>query len=70
MDELYLQAAGQSGLEGDFDKLTMKEYVFMSRLAETAENYGDMVEFITNVIRVKGDGISKEERNLLSTAFK
>lgn len=69
-----LQRNGKGGFgdetRGEFEKLAIKEYVFLSRLAETAESYNDMVEFITRVVRVKGDSITKEERNLLTTAFK
>jgi 14-3-3 protein epsilon len=44
--------------------------IFMARVAEQAERYEDMVEFLREVTQAKGGSLSVEERNLLSVAFK
>jgi 14-3-3 protein epsilon len=45
------------------------ELVFMARLAEQAERFEDMVEFMKQVGKM-GSELTVEERNLLSVAFK
>jgi len=47
-----------------------EEKVFMARVAEQAEQYEDMVEFLKPVIDEKAPDLSTDERNLLSVAFK
>ena len=42
----------------------------MARVAEQSERFRDMVDFLKPVIREKGAGLSTDERNLLSVAFK
>jgi len=43
--------------------------VFMAKLAEQAERYDEMVEYMKNVVQAK-DALALEERNLLSVAYK
>ncbi|MDD0148613.1 14-3-3 family protein, partial [Shigella flexneri] len=43
----------------------------MAKLAEQAERYEEMVEFMEKVVgAVDGDELTVEERNLLSVAYK
>ena len=44
--------------------------IFMARVADQAERYDDMVEFLTQVIKKKDEDLNTEERNLLSVGFK
>ena len=48
----------------------MEEKIFMARVAEQAERFEDMVEFLTQVIDGKDSDFSTEERNLFSVGFK
>lgn len=48
---------------------TRDENVFMARLAEQAERYEDMVEYMKRVSQM-GTELSLDERNLLSVAYK
>lgn len=48
----------------------MEEKIFMARVAEQAERFDDMVDFLKPVMKEKGGDFSVEERNLLSVAFK
>ena len=50
--------------------MSVKEKIFMSRVADQAERYEDMVEFLTEIIDLKDDDLNTEERNLLSVGFK
>ena len=48
-----------------------EEYVYMAKLAEQAERYEEMVEFMEKVsAAVEGEELTVEERNLLSVAYK
>ncbi|KAK4746110.1 hypothetical protein SAY87_012422 [Trapa incisa] len=48
-----------------------EEFVYMAKLAEQAERYEEMVEFMEKVsASVESDELSVEERNLLSVAYK
>ncbi|KAL0367974.1 UNVERIFIED_CONTAM: 14-3-3-like protein 16R [Sesamum calycinum] len=48
-----------------------EENVYMAKLAEQAERYEEMVEFMEKVVgAVDGDELTVEERNLLSVAYK
>ncbi|XP_075492332.1 14-3-3-like protein 16R [Primulina tabacum] len=48
-----------------------EEYVYNAKLAEQAERYEEMVEFMEKVVvAVEGDELTAEERNLLSVAYK
>ena len=48
----------------------MEEKIFMARVAEQAERFDDMVDFLKPILREKGGDFSVEERNLLSVGFK
>merc|ERR1719242_295528 len=49
---------------------SVEENIFLARVAEQAERFEDMVEFLGNVLDTKGAEVSSDERNLLSVAFK
>merc|ERR1711959_457812 len=57
----YLKIFGMSNVE---------EHIFLARVAEQAERFEDMVDQLENVLKEKGAGVSSDERNLLSVAFK
>ncbi|KAL8476260.1 hypothetical protein ACS0TY_028796 [Phlomoides rotata] len=47
------------------------QYLYMAKLAEQAERYEEMVQFMNSlVVRAAGAELSVEERNLLSVAYK
>jgi len=49
----------------------MEEKIFLARVAEQAEKFEDMVNFLKEVINVKsGEDFTIDERNLLSVGFK
>mmetsp|Transcript_28392 Transcript_28392/g.25117 ORF Transcript_28392/g.25117 Transcript_28392/m.25117 type:complete len:238 (+) Transcript_28392:2-715(+) len=48
----------------------VRERIFMARVADQAERYEDMVQFLKEVIMSKEDDLNTEERNLLSVGFK
>ena len=48
----------------------MEEKIFMARVAEQAERFDDMVEFLRPILKEKGGEFSVDERNLLSVGFK
>jgi len=48
----------------------MEEKIFMARVAEQAERFDDMVEFLKPILKEKSGDFSVEERNLLSVGFK
>lgn len=50
--------------------MSVKEKIFMARVADQAERYEDMVEFLKEVIQTKEEDLNTEERNLLSVGFK
>ena len=50
--------------------MSIKEKIFLARIAEQAERYDDMVHFIKEIIRDKLEDYNSEERNLLSVGFK
>lgn len=50
--------------------MSVKEKIFMARVADQAERYEDMVGFLKEVILAKDDDLNTEERNLLSVGFK
>ncbi|XP_011100010.1 14-3-3 protein 1-like isoform X1 [Sesamum indicum] len=51
--------------------LTREQYLYMAKLAEQAERYEEMVQFMdTLVVGAAGTELSVEERNLLSVAYK
>ena len=50
--------------------MSLEENIFMARVAEQAERFDDMVQFLNDVVKSKGEDFSTEERNLLSVGFK
>jgi 14-3-3 protein epsilon len=50
--------------------MSVEENIFLARVAEQAERFEDMVEFLGIVLDSKGPEVSSDERNLLSVAFK
>ena len=48
----------------------VEEKIFLARVAEQAERYEDMVDFLEEVLKTKGGSVNADERNLLSVAFK
>ena len=50
--------------------MSIEETVFMARVADQAERYDDMVDFLEKIVKEKTDDLSVEERNLLSVGFK
>ena len=50
--------------------MSLEEHIFMARVAEQAERFDDMVEFLNKVVSSKNEDFSTEERNLLSVGFK
>ena len=48
----------------------VEEKIFLARVAEQAERFEDMVDFLSKVLDVKGAEVTSDERNLLSVAFK
>jgi len=44
--------------------------VYMAKLAEQAERYDEMVEYMKKVAESSQEDLSLEERNLLSVAYK
>ena len=49
---------------------TVEEKIFLARVAEQAERFEDMVDFLREVLEIKGGSVNPDERNLLSVAFK
>ena len=50
--------------------MSLEESIFMARVAEQAERFNDMVKYLNQVISMKGEDFTTEERNLLSVGFK
>jgi 14-3-3 protein epsilon len=50
--------------------MSVEENIFLARVAEQAERFEDMVDFLKPVLDSKGADITSDERNLLSVAFK
>ena len=48
----------------------VEEKIFLARVAEQAERFEDMVDFLEEVLQAKGGSVNPDERNLLSVAFK
>ena len=48
----------------------IEEKIFLARVAEQAERFEDMVNFLDEVLAAKGGSVNPDERNLLSVAFK
>ncbi len=52
------------------DKDQVEENIFLARVAEQAERFEDMVNYLEKVLAAKGQDVTSDERNLLSVAFK
>lgn len=50
--------------------MSVEENIFLARVAEQAERFEDMVDFLKPVLDTKGADVTSDERNLLSVAFK
>jgi len=50
--------------------MSLEENIFMARVAEQAERFDDMVEYLQKVVGAKSEDFTTEERNLLSVGFK
>ena len=50
--------------------MSLEENIFMARVAEQAERFDDMVEYLRKVVNSKSEDFTTEERNLLSVGFK
>ena len=50
--------------------MSLEESIFMARVAEQAERFDDMVDFLQQVVGCKSEDFTTEERNLLSVGFK
>jgi len=48
----------------------IEQNIFLARVAEQAERFEDMVQFLSKVLESKGQNVTADERNLLSVAFK
>ena len=48
----------------------VEESIFLARVAEQAERFEDMVDYLSKVLQEKGGDVTSDERNLLSVAFK
>ena len=49
---------------------SVEENIFLARVAEQAERFDDMVDFLSKVLDEKHGEVNSDERNLLSVAFK
>ena len=49
---------------------SVEENIFLARVAEQAERFDDMVNFLSKVLDEKHGEVNSDERNLLSVAFK
>jgi 14-3-3 protein epsilon len=50
--------------------MSIEQNTFLARVAEQAERFEDMVDFLSKVLEERGADVSADERNLLSVAFK
>ena len=50
--------------------MSTEENIFLARVAEQAERFDDMVDFLEKVLMEKGGDVTQDERNLLSVAYK
>ena len=50
--------------------MSVEQNIFLARVAEQAERFDDMVDFLELVLKEKGADVTSDERNLLSVAFK
>ena len=45
--------------------INVEEKIFLARVAEQAERFEDMVDFLETVLQEKGGSVNPDERNLL-----
>ena len=45
--------------------MSLDEYIFMAKVAESAEKFDDMVYFLKKAIKSKFEDFTPEERNLI-----
>merc|ERR1712083_322448 len=57
-------------LKFEIQMTSTEENIFLARVAEQAERFEDMVDFLSKVLDEKGGDVTADERNLLSVAFK
>ena len=50
--------------------INVEECLFMARVAEQAQRFNDMVNYLEQVLLVRGADLTIGERNLISIAFK
>ena len=50
--------------------MSLEENIFMARVAEQAERFDDMVQYLQQVVKGKNEDFTTEERNLMSVGFK
>ena len=50
--------------------INIEEKMLLARVAEKAERFGDMVEFLEEILEVQGGYVNRDERSLISLAFK
>lgn len=51
-------------------KISIKDIIFMARVADQAERYDDMIDFLIQIIENKETELTSDERNLFSVGFK
>lgn len=51
-------------------KISIREIIFMARVADQAERFDDMLDFLIQAIEAKDTDLTADERNLLSVGFK
>ena len=51
-------------------KISIKDIIFMARVADQAERYEDMIDFLIQIIQNKDSELTPDERNLFCVGFK
>ncbi len=50
--------------------MSLEKKIFMARVADQAERYEDMVQFLKEIMAETNEDVSVDVRNLLSVGFK
>jgi 14-3-3 protein epsilon len=50
--------------------MSLEKKIFMARVADQAERYDDMVQFLKEIMAESNEDVSVDVRNLLSVGFK
>jgi 14-3-3 protein epsilon len=50
--------------------MSLEKKIFMARVADQAERYDDMVNFLKEIMAESNEDVSVDVRNLLSVGFK